>query len=282
MIEVDCYICKSTKNEHYDSENGYNIVKCLDCGLLFLNPRPEISEINEASKSGMHKGDELLKVTGKFKEHLKADYLSKLNDFSYAIMFSEDKKISWLDIGCGHGEFVETLAAFGGKNLELIGLEPNVRKLVGARERGMDIQFFDLTTHQDKYDVISALNVYSHLPNPPEDIARWCEMLNEGGELLLQTGDSADLSAKDHHKPYSLPDHLSFTSKQLLVELLESLGMKVLQVEMYRYGQYPVWSPLELLKEIGRFFLPGHVATFKFFPKYPDGDMWIRARKIVK
>jgi len=230
----------------------------------------------------MHKGDELLKVTGKFKEHLKADYLSKLNDFSYAIMFSEDKKISWLDIGCGHGEFVETLAAFGGKNLELIGLEPNVRKLVGARERGMDIQFFDLTTHQDKYDVISALNVYSHLPNPPEDIARWCEMLNEGGELLLQTGDSADLSAKDHHKPYSLPDHLSFTSKQLLVELLESLGMKVLQVEMYRYGQYPVWSPLELLKEIGRFFLPGHVATFKFFPKYPDGDMWIRARKIVK
>ena len=282
MIEVDCYICKSSKKEHYDSENGHNIVRCMECGLLYLNPRPEQSEINEASKSGMHKGDELLKVTGKFKEYLKTDYLSKLNDFSYAIMFSEDKKVSWLDIGCGHGEFVETLANFGGKNIDIVGLEPNIKKLEGARERGMDIKFFDLTTHQDKYDVISALNVYSHLPNPPEDIAKWCDMLNEGGELLLQTGDSAELTAEFHHKPYSLPDHLSFTSRKLLVELLENLGMEVLQVETYRMGQYPVFSALELLKEIARFFLPGHVATFQFFPKYPDIDMWIRAKKISK
>ena len=71
MIEVDCYICKSNNNEYYDSENGHNIVKCFDCGLLFLNPRPGLDEIDEASKSGMHKGDELLKVTGKFKEYLK-------------------------------------------------------------------------------------------------------------------------------------------------------------------------------------------------------------------
>ena len=36
----------------------------------------------------------------------------------------------------------------------------------------------------------------------------------------------------------------------------------------------------ELVKEVARFFLPGHVATFKFFPKFPDCDMWVRARKI--
>ena len=282
MIEVDCYICQSSNYEHYDSENGHNIVKCSDCGLLFLNPRPGLDQIDEASKSGMHRGDKLLKVTGKFKEFLKEIYLSRLNDFNYAIMFSQKKKYTWLDIGCGHGEFVEALSNFGGENIDIIGLEPNVRKLEGARERGLDVKFFDLTTHQDKYDVISALNVYSHLPNPPEDIARWCDMLNDGGELLLQTGDSANIPAKDHHKPYSLPDHLSFTSKKLLIELLENLGMEVIQVQNYRLGQYPVFSALELVKEIARFFLPGHVATFKFNPKYPDCDMWIRARKISK
>jgi hypothetical protein len=104
--------------------------------------------------------------------------------------------------------------------------------------------------------------------------------LNEGGELLIQTGDSANLPAKDHHKPYSLPDHLSFTSKKLLVELLENLGMEVLQTQNYRMAQYPIFSALELVKEVARFFLPGHVATFKFFPKFPDCDMWVRARKI--
>ena len=49
MIEVDCYQCKSNKNELYDTENGHNLVKCLECGLLFLNPRPGLEEINEAS-----------------------------------------------------------------------------------------------------------------------------------------------------------------------------------------------------------------------------------------
>ena len=72
------------------------------------------------------------------------------------------------------------------------------------------------------------------------------------------------------------------TSKKLLIDLLENLGMKVIQVQNYRLGQYPIFSPLELLKEIARFFLPGHVATFQFSPKYPDCDMWIRARKIAK
>ncbi len=53
-------------------KNGHNLVKCVDCGLLFLNPRPGLEEINEASKSGMHKGDDLLKSTGKFNESLKS------------------------------------------------------------------------------------------------------------------------------------------------------------------------------------------------------------------
>ncbi len=280
MIEVECYNCDSTESTLYDCENGYNLVKCDGCGLLFLNPRPSLDEIDAASRSGMHKGDETLKVTGKFKEHLKDVYLSILNDFNYAIMFSQKKKITWLDIGCGHGEFIETISGFAGDYIDIIGLEPNVKKLEGARNRGMDVQFFDMSTHQETYDVISALNVYSHLPNPPIDIAKWCDMLNEGGELLIQTGDSANLTAKYHHKPYSLPDHLSFTSKQLLVKLLQNIGMEVLQVQKYRLGQYPVFSALEVVKEVARFFLPGHTATFKFFPKFPDGDMWIRARKL--
>ena len=47
MIEVDCYQCKSNKNELYDTENGHNLVKCLDCGLLYLNPRPGLEDIND-------------------------------------------------------------------------------------------------------------------------------------------------------------------------------------------------------------------------------------------
>ena len=281
MIEVDCYQCKSNKNELYDTENGHNLVKCLECGLLFLNPRPGLEEINEASKSGLHKGDNKSKKFGEFDEKLKAAYLSRLNDFNYAALFSEKKQYSWLDIGSGHGELVETLANFGGEYIDVMGIEPNVNKLKAAIERGINLKFLDLETHQEKYDIISAIGIYSHLPNPPEDIAKWCAMLNEGGELLIQAVDSANLSLENQHKPYSLPDHFSFTSKKLLLQLLEELGMEVIQVESYRLAQYPVFSYLELLKQVGRLLLPGRSANFKFSPKYPDADLWIRAKKRV-
>jgi hypothetical protein len=65
----------------------------------------------------------------------------------------------------------------------------------------------------------------------------------------------------------------------LLLQLLQELGMEIIQVESYRLAQYPVYSTLELLKQIGRLFLPGRSANFKFSPKYPDGDLWIRAKK---
>lgn len=279
MVEVDCYHCGSDQSSAYDSENGFHIVKCVECGLLYLNPRPGKDQIDAATKSGMHRGDELLEVTGEFKQFLKDIYLDHLKDFNYQEIFDQGGTITWLDIGCGHGEFVQALNELGGPSIDVIGLEPNEKKRKGAVERGLNVGFFDTTTHDGTYDVISALNVYSHLPNPPEDIAQWCEMLNEGGELFLQTGDSAELDAKHHHKPYSLPDHLSFTSKRLLIELLEGLGMEIVQVEGYRMGQFARFTPVEVIKECVRFFLPGHTATFQFFQKHPNRDMYIRARK---
>ena len=173
------------------------------------------------------------------------------------------------------------LANFGGEYIDVMGIEPNVNKLKAAIERGINLKFLDLETHQEMYDVISAIGVYSHLPNPPEDIAKWCEMLNEGGELLIQAVDSATLSLENQHKPYSLPDHFSFTSKKLLIQLLQGLDMEVIQVESYRLPQYPVFSSMELFRQIGRMFMPGRSANFNFSPKYPDGDLWIRAKKRV-
>ena len=279
MTEAVCYNCKSIESSLYDQENGYNLVKCDDCGLLYVNPRPPLEEINAASKSGMHRGDELLDVTGSFERRLKNMYLGRLDDLGFSTLSNGPRTIDWLDIGCGHGEFIDALEQMGRDAIQVTGLEPNQQKREGAVKRGLDVQFFNVAEHEHTYDVISALNVYSHLPNPVEDIGQWCGMLNEGGELLLQTGDSAHLPAKDHHKPYSLPDHLSFTSQDILVPCLERLDLEVLEIKKYRMGQYPRFTPISILKEFARAVLPSHTSSFQFFPNHPDRDMWIRARK---
>lgn len=47
------------------------------------------------------------------------------------------------------------------------GIEPNVNKQKSARKKGLNVDYFNIETHKEKYDVISILNVYSHLPDIP-------------------------------------------------------------------------------------------------------------------
>ncbi len=35
-------------------ENGFTAVKCLACGIVYVNPRPIISLIRQAVKTGVH------------------------------------------------------------------------------------------------------------------------------------------------------------------------------------------------------------------------------------
>ena len=148
MIEAVCYNCKSAESSLYDQENGYNLVKCDDCGLLYVNPRPPLEEINAASKSGMHRGDELLDVTGSFENRLKNLYLGRLDNLGFSTLFNGSRTIAWFDIGCGHGEFLDALEQIGRDAIQVTGLEPNQQKREGAVKRGLDVQFFNVAEHE--------------------------------------------------------------------------------------------------------------------------------------
>jgi len=140
------------------------------------------------------------------------------------------KRHRWLDIGCGNGEFLAALARFCGSGIEAVGLEPNVDKREAACRRGLNVQCFDLDNHSERYDCISLLNVYSHLPSPPEFLLQCKRLLHPSGELLLETGDTANLSADEHYRPFYLPDHLSFPSEEIVRNILVSCGFRIMKV----------------------------------------------------
>ena len=274
---VDCYHCHSQEWEHFDTENGFSLVKCLGCGLLYVNPRPDEKSIAQAAKTGEHVGEKRFSATGRYDKAKVKDYLRKLEEFYPGGMHEPDPS-RWLDIGAGNGEFVMALEAFGAGRVEARGLEPNAAKQHAARKRGLDVSFFDLETHEERYDGLSLLNVFSHLPNPVDDLKKWTGLLKQGGELLVQTGDSAGLARKDHHKPYFLPDHLSFASEEIVANILKRLGFEIIAVRKYRSPGYPRLSLPGVGKECLKLVWPGKRASFKFFPANPDIDMWIRAR----
>jgi len=150
--------------------------------------------------------------------------------------FRELRTVSrrWLDLGCGHGELLVALAPLLASGSEVIGVEPNEVKRAGALERGLAV-FASLSEVDGCFDTISLMNVYSHLPDPVSTFGALAASLAPDGELLLETGNGADLdSSADYLGPLDLPDHLSFASESQLRRMLQSAGMEVADVQRAR------------------------------------------------
>jgi hypothetical protein len=116
------------------------------------------------------------------------------------------------------------------------------------------------------------------LPDPPAAIAEWGRLLKPGGEILLETGDTAGLDSSRHHRPFFLPDHLSFASERIVTDVLARSGFEILQV-----SKYPVvrLGALAVAKEIAKIFWPGKTSGLVRMVKQRmlgRTDMYIRAR----
>lgn len=282
MIDTACYNCSSTHSALYATENGFNLVKCAGCGLLYVNPRPSDHEIDDGVKIGAHRGEQTLDSTGRYLPVKVAIYRKLLPEI-YGNGFAS-RKAAWLDVGCGHGELLVTLRELCGDNVEAVGIEPNRNKITAARMRGLNVDYFNLASHSKRYDTISFLNVYSHLPNPREFLQLVRARLVPQGEILMQTGDTANLAADQHPRPFLLPDHLSFTSVEILSNILKEVGFEIISIN--KYPTLKTRFIIETLpKEVVKFFLPkkrSHFASmYKYFRanKYRT-DMWVRARAV--
>jgi SAM-dependent methyltransferase len=284
MKITNCYNCHSENRIFYAAENGYSLVKCCECGLLYLEDRPEHAQISQAHMQGKHAGLKELDVTGVFNISKVPDYLIILDDIFKGV---HDSKKDWLDIGCGHGEFIVALQKYSSGTICATGSEPNVHKQEAARKRGLNVSYFDIESLENKYDVISLLNVYSHLPDPPEFIKSLKKNMNPHSELIIETGDTADFSEKDHYRPFYLPDHLSFASERIVTDILLRLGFEIVSIHKYPYSNSPplAFNPMWLAKEILKAVLPSYKSKIQEYLKiyfnrnlWSKTDMYIRAR----
>src|ERR1700749_1795429 len=107
LIDVSCYNCGLKEYTPYATENGFSLVKCSHCGLLFVTPRPADDELATAHECGVHKGQDQFDMTGCWDESKVPRYLTAL-DHLYGNKLQEGCR-DWLDIGCGHGEFLTAL-----------------------------------------------------------------------------------------------------------------------------------------------------------------------------
>jgi 2-polyprenyl-3-methyl-5-hydroxy-6-metoxy-1,4-benzoquinol methylase len=273
---VRCYNCGSSQSDFWAEENGFKMVRCAGCGLLYVNPMPDGQEISRAAQTGLHEGQEKLDVSGQYGGAAKVENYSRILHEVYGDGFFNGKTFKWLDIGCGYGEFMEALQRVAGPACDIRGSEPSEVKSASARQRGLKVSFLDLEKVQERFDFISLLNVYSHLPNPVEMLASLKGLLNAGGELLVQTGDAANLERKDFQDKLYLPDHLSFASEAIVRQVLEKAGFNMIAATRLHHPAFPKWTALDPVICWLQQRLGGPLGLRRM-RVYPYRDLWVRA-----
>lgn len=273
--QIDCYVCGTAGGAVWAEENGYTVIKCPGCGLLYVNPRPDDQEIAEAARTGLHKGAKECNHTGTYNAPSVARFREILR------VLYRDQGVpcrpgsNWLDVGCGHGEFMEAVISLSPGATSVEGVEPNEAKVSSARSRGLAVGWREWDDAEERYDTISFLNVYSHLPYPRQFLARVRRSLRAGGEVLLETGDTQHLLRRHFPDTLSLPDHLSYVSEPILIRLLREEGFRDVRVFRFHHPSFPRRTPIQnvQLRLRERLGFPSKSATHSL------RDLWVRATR---
>ncbi len=211
------------------TSNGYGrhhiIVQCLDCGLVYANPRYDSGEMltrYQAVEDPLYVEEREGRVLT-FERHLRP-----LEE----IMPPGDGQ-RLLDVGCHVGVFVELAAQHG---WDAWGVEPSQWAVTQAQQAGLQVVEGTMATagfDDGSFDVITMWDVIEHLEQPSAEVRQAHRLLKPGGMLVAHTMDLDSVFARlmGRRWPWLMEMHLYYFSRRTLTTLMEKAGFQVLTIK---------------------------------------------------
>jgi SAM-dependent methyltransferase len=149
-----------------------------------------------------------------------------------------------LDVGCGAGNMIHHLSRYG----RVKGLEIDPRPVKVARQRGYDVDLFDVTQpmpfDENTFDAVTALDVIEHNQDDLAILADSYRVLKPGGHMIITVpalmwlwSHNDDINA--HVRRYTAAE---------LKEKLRQTGFKVCRVSYNNFFVFPLAAALILLR----------------------------------
>lgn len=219
---VDCPVCGSDRFESLFEKDDEPFVRCVECRLLLINPRPVFKEIEKTYDS--HYSDAYIRKADK-KHRRCRRWVARI-----AKRFVSSGR--WLDVGCSAGFVV---AAAGQAGFDAYGVELEPAAVAYGREHlGLDNLSCGTLIEQHYadafFDVITLYDVIEHLPDLNGIVAELARILRPGGVIEIRTPDAGhwrtpkDLSVWPEIKP---SEHLYYFSHETLTRLFARHGLCV-------------------------------------------------------
>ncbi len=212
------------------------VVRCTECGLVYLNPRLSAERIIEAYAGGEDQAfirQDAMRIRT-FVEALKE--LAR----KYRIKLSSETKV--LDVGCAGGAFLQAARQVG---LTPVGVEPSRWLSNYARtEHSLDVRsgtLLEQDFESESFDLITLWDVIEHLPDPGKELDQIHALLKPNGFLVVNYPDFGSFPAKLFGRkwPFLLSVHLLYYTPQTIRRQLKKHGFEVLSITRH-------WQTLEL------------------------------------
>ena len=137
-----------------------------------------------------------------------------------------------LELGCGDGRLLAMLA----KDFDVTGIDISEYAIARARRRIPDANLLvgdvAVCTQDGRYEVVLALNVLEHLPDPGAVMLRVGEMLEENGKFIFAVPNKHGLVGSALVALMNRMDrtHISTYSRERWLELAGELGFGQIRV----------------------------------------------------
>eukprot|EP01006_Ploeotia_vitrea_P000001 TRINITY_DN0_c0_g1_i1.p1 TRINITY_DN0_c0_g1~~TRINITY_DN0_c0_g1_i1.p1 ORF type:complete len:433 (-),score=31.41 TRINITY_DN0_c0_g1_i1:31-1329(-) len=208
-----CPLCGHTEHHHFVTEKGFDLVKCDHCGFLYIYPFPTDIDPNRKTYHEKWEWQKVEAMRKKIKQYFSPEELEGMT--------------RWIDIGAGNGELLQALTKW--KHINATGLEMTDYKIANAAKMHLPVKKIDMFTLHEKFDVVTVMNVLSHVTRPVPFFAGAAALLNNKGCMWISTGNAADVPPKDNPGDFSLPDHLIFAGKNHVYTIFHRIRLKVVQ-----------------------------------------------------
>lgn len=236
METVACNLCGSENSKPLLRVKGWNIVQCSQCGLGYLNPRPDEEELNslyEEEYFSRHVSDrpDLYLVDEAGIQERIAMQRARVAQIERLTQGSKGKL---LDVGCATGFF---LACARARGWGVQGLEISECAAEYARDR-LQLDVWDgtpddLTLPERLFDVITLYHTLEHLPDPLGSLKAIRQSLRKGGWLVIELPNFGSFDAKWCQSKWQglcVPYHLYHFSSATITRMVTEAGFQTLTV----------------------------------------------------
>ena len=233
---IPCELCGKAKDTPIMEINGWCIVRCTQCGLAYVNPRPRPQSIlkmyrenTRDNKSWAPKYADFYRQRFQRDILLFSEYLGKVQRHKAAGRF--------LDVGCGTGA---SLCAAKEAGWEAYGVEVGdwTQKQVPTCDLNIVAKTLDQASFPDHYfDTVFSKSFLEHVPHPKSVLKEMYRILKDDGLLVCAGIPNLDCFTIrlgiDLFSGNSPPAHLYYFQPRTLTQMIHNAGFRVERVSTW-------------------------------------------------